>query len=372
MHHAILDGVSAAELVAALFDLSPDPSPRPLFAGGRTPSPIDPSATGTDAVAEHGGEDGREEAGGAAGRAEPAGAAGWRELLSSVTRQVDAVSRSFTGGLHAASTVARRRAEPAPVPRPFAAPRTSINRSISPHRRAAVADLPMGDVRRVRDVLGGTTNDVVLACVAGALRRLFAERGETLEGPLVAMVPVSVRTAPELGELGNRVSVALASLASTVEDPADRLEAIRTGMVAAKEQSRSIGAGVFEALAQAAVPAVATRVSRLVSNLGLFDRMAPPFNLIVSNVPGPDFPLYLDGAQLVALYPFGPIVEGVGVNVTVFSYLDTLHVGVQACWDLVPEVVDLAAAVRGSLDELVIAAARRNRPVPWWHSELPA
>ena len=108
------------------------------------------------------------------------------------------------------------------------------------------------------------------------------------------------------------------------------------------------------------------------TNLRLFDHVAPPFNLVVSNVPGPDVPVYLAGARMESLHPLGPIMEGVGVNVTVFSYLDTVHVGVQACWDLVPDVSVLADAMEQSLDELVVEAARRDRPVPWWHAEVTA
>jgi diacylglycerol O-acyltransferase len=100
--------------------------------------------------------------------------------------------------------------------------------------------------------------------------------------------------------------------------------------------------------------------------------MAPPFNLIVSNVPGPGFPLYLAGARMQSIYPLGPIVEGIGLNVTVFSYLDTVHLGVLACWDLVPDVAVLALGMKEALAELVAEADHVNRPVPWWHAEIPA
>jgi hypothetical protein len=141
---------------------------------------------------------------------------------------------------------------------------------------------------------------------------------------------------------------------------------------AAKQQNTDVDPDVFASWAEAAFPAVATRLSRLVTNLRLFDHVAPPFNLVVSNVPGPDVPVYLAGARMESLHPLGPIMEGVGVNVTVFSYLDTVHVGVQACWDLVPDVAVLAGAMAQSLDELVVEADRRDRPVPWWHAEVTA
>jgi hypothetical protein len=104
----------------------------------------------------------------------------------------------------------------------------------------------------------------------------------------------------------------------------------------------------------------------------LFDHVAPVCNLIVSNVPGPDVPLYLAGARLAAMFPLGPIIEGVGVNITVFSYLDALYVGVQGCWDLAPDLEAIARGMEESLAGLVAQAGRRDRPVPWWHAELPA
>jgi diacylglycerol O-acyltransferase / wax synthase len=374
VHHSIIDGVSGAELVAALFDLSPDPSPRPLFGGMRAHTSVQ-TDPGADA------EEESEEPGDGTGDGAPQGGDGalpsefarWRQAIGSLPGQIDAVRRAFTGTVQTARQLGPlRREQTAASPVPFRAPRTSVNRAISPHRRIAVAELPLADVRRVCEILGGTTNDVVLACAAGALREFFATREEQVDGPLVAMVPVSVRAESEQGALGNRISATLVSLATDLDGATARLEAIRTGMSAAKEQCETIGAGFFASWAEAARPAVTRRLSRLLTNLRVFDRVGPPFNVIVSNVPGPDFPLYLAGARLVGIYPFGPIVEGVGLNITVFSYLDTVHVGVLGCWDRVPEVAAIAKSMPGCLDELVAEAARRGRPVPWWHSELPA
>lgn len=374
VHHSIIDGVSGAELVAALFDLSADPSPLPLFGGARARRS---SAPGTAAASEEEPEEPRVATGvddrnGGVGVL-PSELARWRHAISSLPGQIDAVRRAMTGTVQTARQLGPlRRDQVSAAPVPFKAPRTSINRAISPHRRSAFAELPLADIRRVCQILGGTTNDVVLACAAGALREFFETRHEQVDGSLVAMVPVSVRTESEQAVLGNRISATLVSLATDLERPAARLEAIRTGMAASKEQCETIGPGLFTAWADAAVPAVTSRLSRLLTNFRVFDRAKPPFNVIVSNVPGPDFPLYLAGARLVGIYPFGPIVEGVGVNITVFSYLDTVHVGVLGCWDQVREVGVIAKSMQVCLDELVAEAARRERPVPWWHSELPA
>jgi diacylglycerol O-acyltransferase len=298
----------------------------------------------------------------------------WRGVLGSLPGQADALFRTVSRTVRTARGLSGHNRESAsgPPPSPFEAPATSINRAISSHRRAAFAELPLSDVRRVREILGGTTNDVVLTVAGGAMRRFFATRGEEPGDSLVALVPVSVRDESERDALGNRISAMLVTLATRVDDDAERLRQIREDVHTAKEQSRIVGADVLADWAQAAVPVIATRLSKLATNLRLFNHVPPIFNLIVSNVPGPDFPLYLAGAPLVSMYPLGPIIEGAGINITVFSYLDTMYVGVQGCWDLVPDIATIAQGVNESLGALVNATNRLVRPVPWWHAEIPA
>lgn len=374
VHHAIIDGVSGAQVLAAFFDLSPDPTPRPLFGG--SPLRTGRSRGKTEANPADSGD----------GDEDPLAGSGWSpealprefdQLWSSLQRlpgQIDAVARSIALTVQTVRATGShdREVGPTSTPSPFQAPLTSMNGAISSHRRVAFTDLSLVDLRTVSRVFGGTTNDVVLAVTAGGLRKLFAWRGEEPDTSLVALVPVSVRTESERGALGNRVSGLLVSLATGVADPVARLGHIGDGMRLAKERQQAVGPELFASWAEAAFPAVATRLSRLVTNLRLFDHVAPPFNLIVSNVPGPDFPLYLAGARMVSMHPLGPIVEGVGLNVTVFSYLDTVHVGIQGCWDLVPDVAVLASGMAEALAELVAEASRVDRPVPWWHAELPA
>ncbi|HWD52178.1 MAG TPA: wax ester/triacylglycerol synthase family O-acyltransferase [Acidimicrobiales bacterium] len=363
IHHAIIDGVSGAEIMAAFFDLSA----RPSDSGDR------PARSPSTGEAEN-------------GEAPPAaGSEGWapdpvpgdvdqlRDALSSLPGQTEAVAKTLGATARTVRNLSGRNrpAEGAVPPLLFQAPRTSINRAISPHRRVAFAELPMEDIGRVRRVLAGTVNDVVLASVSGAMRAFFARRGESLEGSLVAMVPISVRSDAERGALGNRVSATLVSLATGVDDPAARLHLISAGTRMAKEQQETVGSELFSSWAQALFPMVSTRVSRLVTNLRLFDRLPPVFNLVVSNIPGPDVALFMAGARMVAIYPIGPVAEGVGVNVTVFSYLGTMYVGVQGCWDLVPDVDVIANGMVDALGELVKESNRRARPVPWWHSDLP-
>jgi WS/DGAT/MGAT family acyltransferase len=374
VHHSIIDGVSAAEVLAAFFDLSADPAPRPLFGGGGRGEPV------RDGSGRHPGTDSGHVAGPDPGDPSwhpdpvPGEVQRWRAVLASLPGAADAAVRTVTRTVQSARSLSGRNREvPGSLPpAPFEAPRTSVNRAISPRRRVAFAELPLADVTRVRSVFGGTTNDVVLTVVAGAMRTYFAERDEPLDRSLVALVPVSVRDDTERDALGNRLSAVLVSLSTGVEDGPTRLRHIRSGMGSAKDQLGSVGPEVFAGWAQALVPALATRVSRLVSNVRLFDHVAPVCNLIVSNVPGPDFPLYLAGARLEAMYPVGPIIEGVGINITVFSYRDVLYAGVQGCWELCPDLDVIARGLTEALAGLVGDADRRDRPVPWWHAELPA
>jgi diacylglycerol O-acyltransferase len=374
VHHAIIDGVSGAQLLATFFDLSPLPTPRRLFGGvplGTRP-PVSRSNGSVEAV-----ED-KDQASILRSGWSPAELPSelhqlWHSV-SGLPDQIDAVGRSIARTVQTIRAAGSPHGEAGPnlTPSPFVAPKTSVNGSISSHRRVAFADLSLADLRNVARAFGSTTNDVVLAVTAGGLQKLFAERGEEPETSLVALVPVSVRTPGEQVALGNRVSGLLVSLATGVADPVARLGHIRDGMLVAKEQHGASGSELFASWAEVVFPAVATRISRLVTNLRLFDHMAPPFNLIVSNVPGPGFPLYLAGARMQSIYPLGPIVEGIGLNVTVFSYLDTVHLGVLACWDLVPDVAVLALGMKEALAELVAEADHVNRPVPWWHAEIPA
>jgi diacylglycerol O-acyltransferase / wax synthase len=363
IHHAIIDGVSGAEIMAAFFDLSAQPSEASNGVGPSSPK--------------EGVEDGSATSAAGSEKWAPDPVPGevdqLRDALGSFPGQTEAVAKTLGATARTVRNMSgrNRQVEGAVPPLPFQAPRTSINRAISPHRRVAFAEMPMEDIGRVRGVLGGTVNDVVLASVSGAMRTFFAGRRETPESSLVAMVPISVRSDEERGALGNRVSATLVSLATGVDDPAARLQLIAAGTRMAKEQQETVGSQLFSSWAQSVFPMVSTRVSRLVTNLRLFDRLPPVFNLVVSNIPGPDVALFMAGARMVAIYPIGPVVEGVGVNVTVFSYLGTMYVGVQGCWDLVPDVDVIANGMVDALGDLVKESNRRARPIPWWHSDLP-
>jgi len=336
VHHALFDGASGVEIVASFLDTGPVPRVASL-----PPRPWRPEPVPTDA--------------------ELIGSA-----VSSLVRQPErtaGVLRRTFGAVHDLAERNRRLREEdnlVPPPAPFRAPRTSLNGAISAHRRYAFSQVPLDEIRTVRRVFGGTVNDVVLAAVAGALRRLLAERGERLEEPVVAMVPMSRRNEGDRGMLGNKVSAMLVSLATQIADPVERFTTIAAGTRLAKDQARVLTEELIHGWAQLAFPALSSRIARLAGNLRLFDHLPPLFNVLVSNIAGPDFGLWCAGARLVALYPVGPIIEGVGINVTVASYEGTLYVGILGCRELVPEVAHFGDLLTDSFAELVKAAERNG------------
>lgn len=334
LHHAAIDGVSGAETLAAFLDLGPEGRavPRPVRRWRPNPLP---------------------------GNLEVLG-----HSLSSLVHQPEqawgAVRRTFEAVHDLAERNRRLREEDelVPPPAPFRAPRTSLNGAISAQRRVAFTEVPLDDVQVVRRAFGGTVNDVVLAAVSGALRRLLGERGETLEEALVAMVPISARSEAERGTQGNRLSAMLVSLATTAGDPVERLRLVAEGTRLAKAQASLLSEDLIRGWAQLAFPALSARLARLSGNLRLFDHLPPLFNVVVSNIPGPESALWWAGARLVALYPVGPLLEGVGLNVTVVSYNGTLHIGVVGCRELIPEVEHLALLLNDAFAELAKAAHR--------------
>jgi WS/DGAT/MGAT family acyltransferase len=169
------------------------------------------------------------------------------------------------------------------------------------------------------------------------------------------MVPVSVRTDDEKDALGNRVTSTFASLATDIDDPVKRLEVIHGCMAEVKEQQKALGADTLGDWAEFAAPAIAGLAARLYTRTKMADRHRPLFNVTISNVPGPPFPLYSIGARMVANFPVGPIMDGGGLNMTVMSYLDQLDFGLQACPDVLPDIWSLADALPAALDELVRA-----------------
>jgi WS/DGAT/MGAT family acyltransferase len=243
-----------------------------------------------------------------------------------------------------------------PPPGFFSAPRASFNGAVSSRKRFASLTVPLQDVKLVGRVYEATVNDVILACVSGGLRRLLAACGERVDSSLVAMVPVSTRPQGEGDQLGNQISGMLVSLASDLDDPVARLDAISESARVAKEQEQLHRGRLVGDLAQLALPVLVSRLARAMAGTRVFDKVRPPFNVVVSSVRGPDVSLFCAGSRVLETFPVGPIAEGVGVNVTVLSYMDSVHFGLFACRRLLPELRELASHVDEALAELVACA----------------
>ena len=244
----------------------------------------------------------------------------------------------------------------APALPPTSAPRTPWNRPITPHRRFAYTTVSLDDAKTIRRAFGCTFNDVVMALCSGTLRRYLIMHDALPAESLIAMVPVSVRSGSEGDSFQNRVSALLADLATNEPDPVKRLAAVQRSMTAAKDNFAAIPAEALQDFTQFAPPAVAARAMRMYSRLRIADRMNPPFNLIISNVPGPSHPLYSAGAKLEHFYPVSALADGQGLNMTVQSYNGKLDFGFIACRDLVADVWVMTDLLQLSMQELLDAA----------------
>ena len=350
IHHSTIDGVSGVAFLHALLDTEPDGSPVEPPVGPwepeRTPSSLELLG---------------------------------RSVLGYWTRPKKAIQLSLrstrmvarlTGneplrsmalgavpGLSRLGLVNRDRSliEPTLPNRP--APATRFNRSVTPHRRFAFATLSLTDAQRVKRAFGVTVNDVVMALCAGALRRYLLSHDELPHDPLLAMVPVSVRTGSSTS-FDTQVTGMLAPLHTSIADPALRLLAIHESMVAAKEMQDAIPADLLADITEFAPPSLVNQAARLASRTKIADRVNPPMNLILSNVPGPRQPLYLGGATMEHFYPVSAVAETQGLNMTVQSYLDNLDFGLISCRELVPDLWDLCGYLADEMTELLAAVDR--------------
>jgi diacylglycerol O-acyltransferase / wax synthase len=234
---------------------------------------------------------------------------------------------------------------------------TPLNERVSPHRRFDWLVLQVDEVKAIRRALGGSLNDVVLTIVTGAVRRFLDQRRFPLEGiDFRVMAPVSVRASNERGRLGNRVSAWIVPLPLTEPDPAVRLQILAACTEELKQKRQAVAA---EVLTQAADWTPATLLSLAARNA----TRQLPFHMVVTNVPGPQVPLYLLGSRMVEAYPVVPLLDGLGLGIALFSYDAKLCWGFNADWDLVPDLEAFVGFVRESFDELR-AIARRAKPEP--------
>ncbi len=330
LHHAGIDGITGADLVAHLFDFEADaPPPEP------PDHPWEPERTPSDA----------ELAVGAVG-----------ERLRNPLRGLHALQRVGSAAVGMARSLLPFGGERLQGALPFTAPRTPFNGTLTPRRVVSFCQVPLADVKHVKTTFGTTVNDVVLAASAMALRRYLDTLEQVPDKPLLAAVPVSVHGQATDAQGVNQVSNMFVRLPMASDDPVEVLEGLRLETRDAKELHNAMGADLIQDLAQITPPGVFNLAARLYSGWGLPDRMPLVHNLIISNVPGPPVPLYIAGAQVVGLYPFGPLIEGIGLTLTVLSHTDAMDFGVIACGDLVPDPWPISESFAAVISELKAAA----------------
>ena len=329
-HHAMVDGVSGVDLATVLFDLGPVPQKLEP----EEPWMPEPEPSQTDLVA--------------------AGVKGLAKAPFDVAGRAIGALRAPGSTVHGAREAAEGIGEivwaglnPAPA--------TPLNVEIGPHRRVRWVQSRLDDFKEIKNELGGTVNDVVLAVVTGALRRWLRLRGVRTEGlELRALVPVSIRTADEHQQLGNRIAAMRGPLPVYCEDPLTCLERVRQSMDGLKESKQALGAEVISGLEDFAPPTLLAQASRLNFSTRLF-------NVIVTNVPGPQFPLYLLGRELEELIPIAFLPENHALAIAIMSYNGRLDFGLLADYDAMPDVEDLALFLEDSLTELLEEARRQAK-----------
>ncbi|MCX5746350.1 MAG: wax ester/triacylglycerol synthase family O-acyltransferase [Proteobacteria bacterium] len=312
VHHALVDGFSAMRILASALTTDPDDRTQPLFFA------IPPPARGP--------------------RPDPV-AMQFAEFLATVREQYGAtkvVARAIM-------KVARR--EQHELVSPSQAPRCILNGRISRNRRFATARMPMARVKALARASGATINDVVLALSSAAIRRYLTELDALPAEPLIAMLPVSVRAKDDVGG-GNSVGAILASLATHLADPAERLAAIVASTKMAKQQLEGMSRNAI--LSYSAL-LVAPALFQLVP--GIAGHMKPAFNVVISNVPGPEQPLYFRGARLDSTFPMSVPVHGQALNITCNSYAGSLCFGFTGCRDTLPRLQRMAVACAEALEE---------------------
>jgi WS/DGAT/MGAT family acyltransferase len=335
-HHALVDGVSGIDIMSVLFDTKPEPDTQPPPEEKRwlpAPTPSSAQLLG-EALYER--------------ATVPAEIIrGARALVRGPRR----IAESAVGSLAGVGSMVRAGLSPAP--------KTPYNERIGPHRRFTWVRMQLADVKAIKNALGGTVNDVMLATVTGALTRHLRRRGVdvTADMELKAMVPVSVRPQEARGALGNQVAAMMAPLPVGLDEPVARIERISEAMAHLKSGGQAVGAQVLTELTGFAPPNIMSQAARVVAR----QRM---FNLVVTNVPGPQFPLYMMGRQLEGLFPMVPLAPNQALGIAIMSYNGTINFGLVGDFDLMSDLDELADDLHASLSELADAAGVKLSSAP--------
>ncbi|MCZ7529975.1 MAG: wax ester/triacylglycerol synthase family O-acyltransferase [Acidimicrobiia bacterium] len=316
-HHALVDGASGVDVATVLLDFEREPTvlDPPEWVSEPPPSP---AGLLVDSLREQ--------------VTQPA------KLIERVGSFLRAPVRALERGLGVARSLSTM------LGRDTVAPRTSLNQAVGRHRRFDVVRVPLDDAKAARRELGGTVNDVVLSAVGSGLARLFENRGESPEH-VRAMIPVSVRAGDEHMQLGNRVSAMFVNLPVVADGPLDRLKSIGAITSELKDRHQAVGAEFLVGLTRYAAPTLLSLASRAVHN-------QPFFNLVITNVPGPQQPLYTLGARMLEAFPIVPLAHNLTVGIAILSYDGQLDIGVFADRDAAPDVEVLTAGIENGFAEL--------------------
>ena len=332
IHHAAIDGVSGADMMGVLLDMTKEPrafSPPPPRAIPPIPNEL--------------------------------------EVLSHTARkimgkpsEIKRVAGELGEALRAAAKVKDKGVEAPPIP--MTAPPTSINHTITGQRIWNTALLELDRVKAIRKITGCTLNDVVLAICAGALRRYFDEKGELPDKPLIAMVPVSTRSEDERGKMGNKVSAMFLDMATDVADPVERLKVIQQHTQGGKAFEKAGATRAFVDLWDFVPFGLANRVLRLYSRFRVSELHNPVFNCVITNVPGPQMDMYMAGHKLLASMGMAPLVDGMGLLITVLSYNGVLSISPTSSPSVMPDLDQFTRYLRESANELEAAVVPHAIP----------
>jgi WS/DGAT/MGAT family acyltransferase len=333
-HHALVDGISGVDIMTVLFDSAPEPVPAAAPEHEWAARPLPSSAQLlADALLD------RATVPGEMVRGVRALLRGPRAVAGQAARSVGALGELTLSGL-----------KPAPP--------SLFNVNIGPHRRFTWVRGDLGQLKAVKDALGGTVNDVVLTVVAGALGKYMRLHGEATDDvELRAMVPVSVRADVERGALGNRVAAMWAPLPVGIDDPVQRLHTVSAEMQKVKASGQAVGAQVLTQLSGFAPTTILSQAARLQTRQRLF-------NLVVTNVPGPQFALYLLGRKLESIFPMVPLAQNTALGIAIMSYDGELNFGLAGDYDAMSDLDVLADELQASIAEIVAAAGAPVAPLP--------
>ena len=295
MHHAAIDGASGVEINEVIHDLTPDYelSETPDVNKEREPSSAELI---------------------------------WKAQINNIKtplRFLDVARNTVPGFAKTMAGLARGK-----LSRVTNIPRTRFNANVSPHRVFEAAEFALEDIKKIKDAVDGVTvNDVALSICGGGLRKYLLDKNELPDDSLVAMAPINIRTKDKLGTAGNQVSQMTVRVCSDIEDPLERLKAVHAGTANAKELTHAVGAKSMTDYAQFMPSTLTAGAARLSSRLGLANRVKPAYNCVITNVPGPQIPLYFTGAKLLASYGLGPAIDGMGLFHCIYSYAGRFNVG---------------------------------------------